>query len=67
MWPGHVGGRPGLDLLQEEVEEEEDHHPPHQSALEEQIQMTTPWLVSLVEAAGAGDTNGQREDWHQQD
>ena len=53
MWPGCVGGRQKLDLLQEE--EEEDHHLPHQNALEEQIQMTTPQPASLVEATGVGD------------
>ena len=45
----------------------QDHHPPHQNVLEEQIQMTTQQPVSLVEAAGAGDAGGQKEDWHQRD
>ena len=45
----------------------EDHHPPHQNILEEQIQMTTQQPVSLVEATGAGDASGQKEDWHQGD
>ena len=68
MWPDCIGGRPKLDLLQEEEEEEvEDHHLPHWNALEEQIQMTTQQPVSLVEAAGTGDAGRWKEGWHQQD
>ena len=45
--------------------EGEDHHPLHQNVLEEKIQKITQQPVSLVEAAGIGDTRGQKEDWHQ--
>ena len=45
----------------------EDHHNPHQNVPEGQIQMTTQQQVSLVEAAGIGDTGESKEDWHQQE
>ena len=66
MWLGCTGDKPKLDLLQEE-EKEEDHHLPLQNALEEQILMIIQHPASLVKAAGIGDTDGQKGDWHQQD
>ena len=58
----HADDKSKPNLLQEEEEEGVGPHLPLQSGQEEQIQMITLQLVSLVKAAGIGDTGGQRED-----
>ena len=57
----HADHKSRPNLLQEE-EEEVGPHLPLQSGQEEEIQTITLQPVSLVKAAGIGDTGGQRED-----
>ena len=63
MQLGHADDKSKPNLLQEEEEEEEvGPHLPLQNGQEEQIQMITLQLVSLVKVTGVGDAGGQRED-----
>ena len=59
----HTDDKSKPNLLQEEEEGEEvGPHLPLQNGQEEQIQMTTLQLVSLMKVAGIGDAGEQRED-----